>query len=125
MSIWGQIVGVVFLLATGYLVGYHMASTSPTGGPVVAVKIVNASGMGIRTLHLGHDEGSIDLTGLPDGASKIVRFYAPHEASYKIELTFDNDNFLESTRRYVDPGQHAIEKIEEMKITPDFKTGLE
>ncbi|MDD5586434.1 MAG: hypothetical protein PHY92_05695 [Alphaproteobacteria bacterium] len=125
MSIWGQIIGIVFLLATGYLIGHHMASTSGTNGPIVTMKFANASGKSIKTIHLEHDEGLIDLHLIPDGGSKIVRFYAPQETSYKVEVTFDDDNFLETPKRYIERGQHVIEKIEELKITPDFKAPLE
>ena len=121
MNPWSKLFGILFLIATGFVVGYHMAESSYAHTPVVTVKLVNASGKGIRTLHLAHDQGSLDVNDIANGASKIVSFYAPGESSYKIDLTFDDDHDLESGKRFVERGLNATETIKELEITPDFQ----
>jgi len=121
MNPWTQLFGVLCLIGAGYLAGYHMASSAYANTPVVTVKFVNASGKVIKSLHLDHDLGSLEEKDIANGASKIVAFYAPKETSYKIDLTFDDDNSLESGKRFVERGLNGTETIKEHEITPDFK----
>ncbi len=120
-SIWGKAISTLFVLVAGFLLGHHVGSTTPARAPIITVKFVNDSGKGISHLKLIHNEGSADVSELADGGSYTVRFYAPKETSYKIEVTFDDGKLIEAGPRYVESGLVATETVKELDIIPDFK----
>lgn len=125
MGIAGKLLGILFLIAAGFVWGYHMGTTSEATAPIVTVKMVNASGKIISALRLMHDEGSVDVSNMPDGASHTARFLAPKETSYHIEVTFDDGRMVESDKRFVERGLVATETIKETEIQPDFKVNAQ
>jgi len=124
MGIPSKIISVLLILVAGFMIGYHQAATSGANAPVVTVKIVNDSGKSIRMVHLTHNEGSVDVNEMADKASHVARFYAPGESSYRIEVTFDDGQFLEAGPRHVEAGMQAVETIKESSVEPDFKGGV-
>ena len=124
MGLAGKFISMLFLIAAGFALGFFMATSSGANAPIIAVKLVNASGRHITSLHLLHDDSSINVNGMDDGAIYVARFYAPKETSYRLEATFDDGSLVEAGPRYVESGLNATETIKETEILPDFKAHL-
>ncbi len=121
MGVIGKVIGTLFVLLAGFVLGHHMGSTSHTSSPLVTVKFVNDSGKGISSMRLIHNEGMAEARELADGGNYTVGFYAPRETSYKLEVAFDDGKFIEAGPRFVDSGLVATETVKELEIVPDFK----
>src|ERR1051325_1694773 len=83
-----KVVAITALALISFGAGAITAAIFHLGSPIVTVLLQNASTQRIAFVHLEHEHGSSSVTNIEPGDSRKLRFYAPGESSYRIQVAF-------------------------------------
>ncbi|MCC6140398.1 MAG: hypothetical protein IT389_07260 [Nitrospira sp.] len=116
-----KIVAFAALTLISFGAGAITAAIFHLGSPIVTVRLQNASTQRIASVHLEHEHGSLSATNIESGDSRKVRFYAPGESSYRIQVAFADGHLLAGGAGYVEAGYGVTEVISDAAIKSDHK----
>lgn len=115
----------VFALAALVLISFGAGAITAAilhlGSPIVTVRLKNDSTQRIASVHLEHEHGSLSVANIESGDSRKVRFYAPGESSYRIQVAFADGHLLAGGAGYVEAGHGVTEVISDAAIKSDHK----
>jgi len=117
MRVWLKTFNIVLIFGAGFLFGYNAAPRQRAGEEIVAVTLENDAGKSIRELRIIHDHGSAEAKNIAPGEAPVLKFYAPRETSYHLELTFEDGKFMEAGPRQALPGLQVTETIKDEEIS--------
>ena len=116
-----KVVALVALVLISFGAGVITAAIFHVGSPIVTVQLQNASAQKIASVHLEHEHGSLSATNIESGGSRKVRFYAPGESSYQIQVTFSDGHTITGGAGYVEAGYGVTEVITDATIKSDYQ----
>lgn len=116
-----KIVGLVALALISFGAGTITAAFFHFGSPIVTVSLENAATQRITSVHLKHEHGSLSVSNIGPGQSRIARFYAPGESSYEIQVDFANGKTVFGGAGYVEAGYKVTEVITDTEIRSDIQ----
>ena len=93
----------------GFTISRMIHETIPNS--YVRVVVTDKSGHVVNTLQLMHENGSMKVHNIINGASFKLLFYAEGEDSYNLTATFEDKTIVSTAGEYVEPGYHIEETI--------------
>ena len=116
-----KVVALSALVLISFGAGAITAAIFHLGSPIVTVRLQNASTQRIASVHLEHEHGSLSVTNIEPGDSRKIRFYAPGESSYRIQVAFADGHTIAGGAGYVEAGYKVTEVIANSTIKSDYQ----